>query len=313
MRTIRISQEIANNQIKFIHTNDFDPKVIEIIKENINYNIKDEDQRNKISLFCHDTEEYLREKSNFAKYDFIDIDPYGSPSLMIDPSLNAISEGGIIGITATDTMDLCGLFPSTCFITYNAVPLRSKHCHQMALRILLGNIAHKASLRKKVIIPLLSFSFGHFFRLFVQVYHDPLEASLFPSKMGNVLKCTDCNTIRVDPLFSIVKSSNNENIEKLHPKSYEHSPNCGFCGGSIKLYGPVWIDNIHHADFSNNLLRIMESKDPIFNNNKNLNGLLNVISNELSIPFAYDIYTYFAKIKFTPAPMVCLYFCCLNY
>lgn len=39
---------------------------------------------------------------NAGSYDAVDIDPYGSPSHLLDSAVQACSEGGLLLVTATD-------------------------------------------------------------------------------------------------------------------------------------------------------------------------------------------------------------------
>lgn len=41
-------------------------------------------------------------------YDAIDLDPYGTPAHLLDSAVQAVAEGGILMVTATDMAVLCG-------------------------------------------------------------------------------------------------------------------------------------------------------------------------------------------------------------
>ena len=38
----------------------------------------------------------------------MDLDPYGTPSALLDTAVQAVAEGGLLLITATDMANLCG-------------------------------------------------------------------------------------------------------------------------------------------------------------------------------------------------------------
>ena len=46
------------------------------------------------------------------KYDWIDIDPFGTPAPYLKAALKGLNDGGILGVAATDTAVLCGAKPS---------------------------------------------------------------------------------------------------------------------------------------------------------------------------------------------------------
>jgi len=54
------------------------------------------------SLVCYTHRE---EKDRF---DVLDLDPYGAPTPFLDGAVQAVSEGGLLCVTATDMAVLCG-------------------------------------------------------------------------------------------------------------------------------------------------------------------------------------------------------------
>lgn len=41
-------------------------------------------------------------------YEVVDLDPYGTPAPLLDSALQAVSDGGLLMVTATDMANLCG-------------------------------------------------------------------------------------------------------------------------------------------------------------------------------------------------------------
>lgn len=77
-----------------------------------------------------------------TKFDAIDLDPYGCPTTFLDSAVQCVTDGGLLMITATDMAVLAGNSPETCYLKYGAISLRTKACHEMALRILLQILPH---------------------------------------------------------------------------------------------------------------------------------------------------------------------------
>lgn len=73
-------------------------------------------------------------------YDAVDLDPYGSPTQLLDSAVQAVAEGGLLLVTATDMAVLCGNNGEACWGKYGSYPLHRPYCHEMALRILLATI-----------------------------------------------------------------------------------------------------------------------------------------------------------------------------
>jgi tRNA (guanine26-N2/guanine27-N2)-dimethyltransferase len=78
-------------------------------------------------------------------FDVVDLDPYGTPAPFLDSAVQTVDEGGILIVTATDMAVLCGNNKEVCFHKYGSFPLRSKCCHESALRILLASIEMHAN------------------------------------------------------------------------------------------------------------------------------------------------------------------------
>ena len=100
-------------------------------------------------------------------FDAIDLDPYGSASVFLDSTVQAVSDGGILLVTCTDMGVLCGNHSEACFGKYGGTSLKAKFCHEMV-----GLVLH----------------LGSYFRIFVllcvavisryQKYHNTLCLSL---------------------------------------------------------------------------------------------------------------------------------------
>ncbi len=110
-------------------------------------------------------EELLEEK----EYDWIDIDPFGTPAPYLNAALKGIRENGMLGIAATDTAVLCGAKPSICKTRYGAVSMKKVAAKEVGVRILLAKIHDLASKMEKGIEPMLCYSEGHHLRVFVKV------------------------------------------------------------------------------------------------------------------------------------------------
>jgi tRNA (guanine26-N2/guanine27-N2)-dimethyltransferase len=102
-------------------------------------------------------------------FDFVDLDPYGSPAPYLPALLGAVRPGGIAGVTATDLRVLAGADPRSCERRYAARPLPGRLGPEAGLRILLGWIAHAAGERGLSVHPLLAYVGGHYLRAWLRV------------------------------------------------------------------------------------------------------------------------------------------------
>jgi len=158
IRGLRFANEL-NGDFE-VAINDWDENAFDLIKKNVE-KLK---LKNVIVTDCN-LNSLLTEK----KYNYIDIDPFGSPVYFIDAAIQSICHEGVIACTATDTAPLCGVYPSVCFRRYGARPYHSEVMKEFGIRILLGSVCKEAGKFDKGIKPLLSYSTDHYFRIYVQI------------------------------------------------------------------------------------------------------------------------------------------------
>lgn len=103
------------------------------------------------------------------RFDWIDIDPFGTPAHYLDLAAAAVNDGGVLAVTGTDKAALCGVYPDVCLRRYNARPTHGPLMWESALRILLGAVARAAGRRDRWIEPLLGHSTQHYVRVYARV------------------------------------------------------------------------------------------------------------------------------------------------
>ena len=120
------------------------------------------------NVFHDDVQNVVKRK----KYDWIDIDPFGTPAPYLNSIIENVNDNGILGIAATDTAVLCGAKPSVCFKRYGAYSMKRVAAKEVGVRILLGKIQTLAKKNGRSIEPLLSYSEGHHLRVFLRVVNE---------------------------------------------------------------------------------------------------------------------------------------------
>ncbi len=157
IRSLRLLKECKN--IKKVFANDISPSAVSSIKKNAELNNLKLDVSNK------DASVFLLESNGF---DYIDIDPFGSPNRFLDAAVKRISRGGILAVTATDTSALSGTYLFACLRKYWAVPLRNFLMHEVGLRILIRKIQLVGAQFDKAFIPVFCHSSNHYMRVYLQ-------------------------------------------------------------------------------------------------------------------------------------------------
>jgi tRNA (guanine26-N2/guanine27-N2)-dimethyltransferase len=104
-----------------------------------------------------------------APFDYVDVDPYGSPLSFLATAFGALADDGVLGVTATDLTVLAGAQAAACRRRYGANPVRGRLGPEGALRILLVVLALEARRSGRHIEPLLAYVGGHHVRAYVRV------------------------------------------------------------------------------------------------------------------------------------------------
>ncbi|MDO8481320.1 MAG: tRNA (guanine(26)-N(2))-dimethyltransferase [Nanoarchaeota archaeon] len=161
IRGIRLLKELKKGIIKTISFNDYDSKAVKKIKENLKLNKLEKDKR--VEIFKKDATLFLLESFGF---DYIDIDPFGTPNPFLDAALKRIARDGILAATATDTAPLSGTYPEACMRKYWALPQLDETMHETGIRILIRKVQLIGAQYDKALTPLFSFSKDHYMRVY---------------------------------------------------------------------------------------------------------------------------------------------------
>lgn len=162
VRSIRFLLELKKSKIESITINDYSSKSVNSIKKNLKLN-KINIKNNKIMIANEDANLFLINSSGF---DYIDVDPFGTPNPYLDSAVRRIARDGILAVTATDTSALCGTYPLACLRKYWAVPLKNELMHEIGLRILIRKVQLVGAQYDKALVPVFSYSKDHYMRVF---------------------------------------------------------------------------------------------------------------------------------------------------
>jgi tRNA (guanine26-N2/guanine27-N2)-dimethyltransferase len=159
IRGIRFLKELDKKKIKVVKFNDYDKNAVKIIKQNLKLN----KIKNKVEIYNQDANLFMLEHPGF---DYIDIDPYGSPNVFLDSSIKRLARNGILAVTATDTGCLAGTFVNACLRKYWAKPKRDEMMHETGLRILIRKVQLIGADHDKALMPIFSYYKDHYFKIF---------------------------------------------------------------------------------------------------------------------------------------------------
>ncbi len=216
-RSVRVANE-SGREILF-HANDINVRAIAACRRNAALNGVG-------SLFYFTSREAnelcFRLSSRGSSFDYVDIDPFGSPATYIQAGVSIARDESILSVTATDTAVLCGAQRKVAYRRYIARTIRNQFTHEAGLRILAGFVCRVAAINDRACIPV----FGHCTRHYIRAYFRVLESASMASKvvdsLAYVALCKKCSSIFVT-----------KEIGK-----------CDECSGEVVYTGPMWTGRI---------------------------------------------------------------------
>ena len=265
VRALRFLKELNKGIIKNMTVNDYDENFSELFKKNLELN--DMALDDSLIIGNKDANILLLESLGF---DYIDIDPFGSPNPFLESSIVRISRNGILAVTATDTAPLSGTYPDACKRKYWAIPLRNYLMHEVGLRILIRKVQLIGSQHDKALVPIYSYFKDHYFRIFFKCTKGKNIVDEILAQHKYLLFCEKC--------FSHVISETN-------------TGHCMKCDTKMIYSGPMWIGKIFDEKLAAKIFEM--------NNDKRNNKFLETIRDESLIDFTcfYDIHAIAKKFK----------------
>ncbi|ASJ07123.1 tRNA (guanine(10)-N(2))-dimethyltransferase [Thermococcus pacificus] len=194
---------------------------------------------------------------NFRYFDFLDLDPFGSPVEFLDTALRSVKRRGVLAVTATDTGVLCGAYRNACLRKYLAEPIRGDLCHEAGLRILIGTVVRYAAKYDLGVDVLLAYYRDHYFRAFLRLKSGAKKADKSLSQLGYLWQ--------------------DENGR------FEYAE--GFLPERPKAHGPLWLGPLKDGEFVERLVEA--AREHPLAHRKTL-PFVELLNEELDVPFLYD-------------------------
>ena len=175
IRELRFLKELKLGKVKNIFVNDIKENFPKVIADNVKLNNVTTELKEKLIVHNEDANLFLLNQvkhqidDSFCGYfDYIDIDPFGSPNPFLAASVARITREGIIAVTATDTAALTGTYPKVTKRKYWAKAVRNYMMHEIGLRILIRKVQLQGVQFDKALIPILAYHKDHYFRIYLR-------------------------------------------------------------------------------------------------------------------------------------------------
>jgi len=265
IRGIRFAKEVEG--IRKVSVNDINPEAFKITQ----YNIRLNKLTRHVSVANRDANLFLSQHdAPYRRFDYIDVDPSGTPVPYMDSAVRALRDGGLLALTATDLAPLCGVYPKAALRKYGGLPLRTEYCHEIAVRLVSGCLATTAARHEMGVNVLFSHCSNHYIRIYALVSYGGNKANECIRKMGYILHCFTC--LHREPIANII------------PLTRER---CSECSSLVKVAGPLWLGNIADKRFCGLVeqeaaIRSLRNKDQILK-------ILSLIKTESDAPVTYYV------------------------
>ncbi len=224
--------------------------------------------------------------SNFShvKFDLIDVDPFGSPIEYIPSTFyNLFQREGVLSITATDLMTLCGIHLDALKRRYDVSYYRSDICHEVAIRILVAYIYRLAVKYDYYVEPILGTFENNYIRLYLAYYRGPSKFRW--DKLG-FLTYDEKNG------FAVIRLKDGMD-----------------CCSDIKggVIGPIWIGPYVNKDFLSSMIKKSEDLSELSELTREYSDvykyLRKVSEDNTNIPYIYRISNLCKRVKCIQPPI----------
>ncbi|MEM4460849.1 MAG: hypothetical protein QW038_00885 [Nanopusillaceae archaeon] len=184
IRSIRILKEIPEvvNHIKIV---DIKEEAIKNIKRNLLINnIKKENY------------EILKEDCRVVmykeKFDYIDIDPFGSPIGFIQPAVLSLKNLGLLGVTATDIAALSASKPTASLKKYGTRGYKTDFYLEFGIRVLAKYVIEEGIKFDVALIPVFAYYYKHHYRIFFIKSKKAADIKYLLENIKYIYYCKSC-------------------------------------------------------------------------------------------------------------------------
>ncbi len=241
IRGVRFLKELKRGKVNHLSVNDRKENFPEYFEKVLKQNDLKETN---VSTFSEDANLFLMNQINSTSkpkgfcgfFDYIDIDPFGSPNPFLASTLARISRNGIVAVTATDTAALTGTYPKVTKRKYWAKAHKNYMMHETALRILIRRCQMQGVQFDKALIPIFSYHKNHYFRIFFRYEKGKVKCDELLKKHQYFLNCPKCLKFKV---------------------SKYNKEDCP-CGKAFEWAGPMWAGSL----FDSKLVKKMAKSNP---------------------------------------------------
>jgi tRNA (guanine26-N2/guanine27-N2)-dimethyltransferase len=191
----------------------------------------------------------LMTESREKRFDYVDIDPFGTPAPYLNAAIQSLSPyGGLLALTATDMPVLCGAYPKVAMRRYGGFSIRAPFVHELAVRLLEALAFRIAGLNDCSMTPVAVLSTDHYVRTWVKIKADKRKSNRQADNLGVIKYCQGCMRSMITPLK-----------DKYEDIPFEHD--IKDCKGPVREAGPLWIGSLFDSKILEKTISFLTSAD----------------------------------------------------
>jgi tRNA (guanine26-N2/guanine27-N2)-dimethyltransferase len=275
VRGVRFAVEVEG--VGHVWLNDINAKAVTLAKKNADKN----GMEGLVSVENCDANLFLSQHAApRRRFDYVDVDPFGSPAPYVDSAVRAVRDDGMIALTATDMAPLCGVHPRACVRKYGGRPLRTEYCHELAVRLLAGCLSTVAARHDVGVRVVFCHSTDHYIRLYATAEYGAQKADKSLREMGYIQHCFNC--------------FHRETTKTLLKRE------CPECHNKLNTAGPMWLGKIFDKEFINRMQKELSKKE--LKQEKRIGKLLFLAENEAEAQPTYYVIDKICDRYDLPAP-----------
>lgn len=214
-----------------------------------------------------------------GRFDYIDVDPYGTPVFFMDTAIRAIKNHGVIALTATDMAPLCGVNPRACIRKYGGRPLQGEFCHETALRLMTAAMVRQSAINEYATTPLFTYYADHYIRGYYRLDKGARVTERQLNQIGFIKYCPSCLN--------------------RYP-SMENAPEICVCGEEMNIGGPLWLGELSDKEYLDAMIAELDDLDYL--QESRAATFMNLVKGEQGYPVGFfDIDKVCKKVKIKSA------------
>jgi tRNA (guanine26-N2/guanine27-N2)-dimethyltransferase len=222
-RGIRLAKE-AGAKVTY---NDVSAEAVKILKKNLKLN------KLKSPVFNMTANNFLGQCSD--KFDFVDIDPFGSPILFVFNSIRRLDKDGYLAVTATDTAPLYGVYKWTCFRKYGSFPIKTNFSHEIGIRILAKAVIELAAKWNISLTPVFAHADHYYYRIYF--HHKRSHVEELGKQIGFINYCPKCGN--------------------RFASGFDYPQKCN-CGEKLQHAGPLYLGKLWEPKLIEEMIKVQE-------------------------------------------------------